>query len=167
MPVDDDAMTANREAGAVLSPPSFEETYRACYGQLTRVAHLITGSNEVAEEVVQDAFVALYPRYATVERPDGYLYRSVVNGCRTWIRRKQTGLRVVRPERAGVTAAPELDETWTALAGLSPHQRTVVVLRFYADLPLAEIGELMGCRTGTVKSQLHRALGQLKDVIVR
>ena len=152
---------------ADVASPSFEATYRACYAQLTRVAHLITGSNEVAEEVVQDAFVALYPRFASIERPDGYLYRSVVNGCRTWIRRKQTAVRVLHPEPVRPADAPELDETWAALAGLSERQRAVVVLRYYADLPLAEIAALMGCRTGTVKSQLHRALDQLKDVISR
>lgn len=152
---------------ADVASPSFEDTYRACYPQLTRVAHMITGSNEVAEEVVQDAFVALYPRFATVERPDGYLYRSVVNGCRTWIRRKQTAVRVLRPEPARPADAPEIDETWAALGRLSDRRRAVVVLRYYADLPLAEIAALLCCRTGTVKSQLHRALDQLKDVISR
>jgi hypothetical protein len=51
---DDDPATTG-EAAAVLVPASFEETYRACYRCLTRVAHLILGSNEVAEEIVQDA----------------------------------------------------------------------------------------------------------------
>jgi RNA polymerase sigma factor (sigma-70 family) len=164
---DDEAITAGGEVAAVLRPPSFEETYRASYRQLTQVAHLITGSNDVAEEVVQDAFVALYPRFATVDNPGGYLYRSVVNGCRTWMRRRDARVRLGRAEPLRVAKAPELDETWSALLGLSPRLRTVVVLRYYADLPLAQIGELVGCPTGTVKSQLHRALSQLRGVIER
>jgi RNA polymerase sigma factor (sigma-70 family) len=161
---DDDPVTTG-EAAAVLAPASFEETYRACYRRLTRVAHLILGSNEVAEEIVQDAFVALYPRFAAVQSPEAYLRRTVVNGCRAWIRRKQTGYRLARPEVATTARAPELDETWAALDRLTPGQRTLVVLRYYGDLSLAEIAELTGTRLGTVKSQLHRALVQLKDVL--
>jgi RNA polymerase sigma-70 factor (sigma-E family) len=161
---DDDPVTSG-EAAAVLALASFEETYRACYRRLTRVAHLILGSNEVAEEIVQDAFVALYPRFASVQSPEAYLRRTVVNGCRAWIRRKQTGYRLARPEVAITARAPELDETWAALDRLTPGQRTAVVLRYYGDLSLAEIAELTGTRVGTVKSQLHRALAQLKEVL--
>jgi DNA-directed RNA polymerase specialized sigma24 family protein len=69
------------------------------------------------------------------------------------------------PVRSYAAGPPELDETRAALDRLSPSQRTAVVLRFYGDLPLAEIAELTGNRLGTVKSQLHRALAQLKDVL--
>ena len=165
---DDEAASGGDQAAApVLPVATFEETYRACYVRLTRVAHLLTGSNEVAEEVVQDAFVALYPRFGTVDNPGGYLYRSVVNGCRGWARRRAKADHLALAEPAKVAGAPELDETWAALAGLSARKRAIVVLRFYEDLPLAEIGEVLGCRTGTVKSQLHRALEQLGRVVVR
>ena len=164
---DDEAASGGDEAAAVLPAASFEEIYRTCYVRLTRAAHLLTGSNEVAEEVVQDAFVALYPRFGTVENPGGYLYRSVVNGCRTWARRRATADRLARAEPATAAGAPELDETWAALAALPTRKRAIVVLRFYEDLPLAEIGEVLGCRIGTVKSQLHRALEQLEKVVVR
>jgi DNA-directed RNA polymerase specialized sigma24 family protein len=72
---------------------------------------------------------------AAVQSPDAYLYRTVVNGCRAWIRRKQTGARLARPEATPPARAPELDETRAALDRLSPSQRTAVVLRFYGDLP--------------------------------
>jgi RNA polymerase sigma factor (sigma-70 family) len=164
---DDGATTASGEA-AVGLVPTFEDVYRSSYRDLTRVAHLLTGSNEVAEEVVQDAFVALYPRFGTIDNPGGYLYRSVVNGGRSWLRRRQTGERIGRAEPPPrMDGLPELDETWAALDRLTPRQRAIVVLRFYADLPLAEIGDLLGCRTGTVKSQLHRALGSLRTVVER
>ncbi len=162
---DDEATTASGPATAQAR--SFEDIYRECYAPLTRVAHLITGSNEVAEEVVQDAFVALYPRYTTIDNPGGYLYRSVVNGCRGCLRRRQTVARFTRAEPLPVAAMPELDETWAALDALTPRQRAIVVLRFYADLPLGEIADVLECRTGTVKSMLHRALGQLREVVVR
>jgi RNA polymerase sigma factor (sigma-70 family) len=134
---------------------------------MVQTAHLITGSNETAEEVVQDAFVALYPRFGGLEDPGGYLYRSVVNGALARHRRGRVAQRflpLIAPANVG---APELDETWIALRRLPPRRRAAVVLRFYADLSLAEIALVLGCREGTVKSMLHRGLAQLKDVITR
>jgi RNA polymerase sigma factor (sigma-70 family) len=114
---------------------------------------------------VQDAFVQLYPRFGDLADPVPYLYRSVVNGC--WSRRRHR--RVVERLRhltsqSGV-ASLEVDETWNALRRLSPRRRAVVVLRYYEDLPLAEIAPILGCRPGTVKSMLHRALAELKEVV--
>lgn len=146
---------------------SYEQAYRACYGRLTRVAYLITGSNEAAEEVVQDAFVALYPRFTRVRSPEAYLYRSVVNGSRGWLRRRWMADRLGHRPVVTEVPAPELDETREALDQLPPGRRAVVVLRFYADLSLPEIAAALGCGTGTVKSQLHRGLAQLRKVIER
>ncbi|HET7489614.1 MAG TPA: sigma-70 family RNA polymerase sigma factor [Acidimicrobiales bacterium] len=60
-----------------------------------------------------------------------------------------------------------MDETLAALAGLSARHRAALVLKFYADLPEAEIAEALGCRPGTVKSLLHRGLAALKEKIER
>jgi RNA polymerase sigma factor (sigma-70 family) len=144
---------------------TFEDVYRSDYARMVRAAHLLTGSNESAEEIVQDAFVALYPRFALLDDPSGYLYRSVVNGCLTQHRRGRVVQRLRHLTAAGDAAPPEFDETWHALKRLPPRRRAAVVLRYYADLPLAEIAAVLGCQVGTVKSMLHRALAQLKDVI--
>jgi RNA polymerase sigma factor (sigma-70 family) len=146
---------------------SFEDVYRADYARMVRAAHLITGSNETAEEVVQDAFVALYPRFAGLEDPSGYLYRSVVNGALSLHRRNRVARRLRHLTTPATVTAPEIDETWIALKRLPPRRRAVVVLRFYADFPLAEIANVLGCEEGTVKSMLNRGLAQLKDVICR
>lgn len=146
---------------------AFEAVYRSDYARLVRAAHMLTGSNETAEEVVQEAFVALYPRFDTVAEPTGYLYRSVVNGC--WARRRKRRVvdRLGALRQPNAIESPEIDEAWTALRRLSARRRMALVLRFYADLPLADIAEAMGCSTGTVKSLLHRGLAQLKEVIDR
>jgi RNA polymerase sigma factor (sigma-70 family) len=153
---------------SATEPPvagSFEEVYRASYARMVRTAHLLTGSNETAEEVVQDAFVRLYPRFDTLLDPTGYLYRSVVNGCWAGHRRRRVFERL-RPLRVATEAGPpEIDETWTALGRLPPRRRAVIILRFYADLPIADIAQVLDCPTGTVKSLLHRALVQLKEVL--
>ncbi len=61
-----------------------------------------------------------------------------------------------------IVREPEIDETWDALNRLPFRQRAVLALAYYADLPEAEIAELLGCRLGTVKSARHRALRALK-----
>jgi RNA polymerase sigma-70 factor (sigma-E family) len=154
---------------SAAEPPvagSFEDVYRSSYARMVRTAHMLTGSSETAEEVVQDAFVRLYPRFDTVQDPAGYLYRSVVNGCWAGHRRRRVVERL-RPLQSIVNDAspPEIDETWTALRRLPPRRRAVIVLRFYADLPIADIAQVLDCPTGTVKSLLHRSLAQLKDVL--
>jgi RNA polymerase sigma-70 factor (sigma-E family) len=155
--LDDDAVDDRRRA--------FEALYVSHYQGMVRFAHLLTGSKGSAEEVVQDAFVALYRRFDRVDNPAGYLRVSVVNGCRSLARRHALVNRKTVYPPPSESGAPEIDETWAALARLSPRRRAAVVLRYYADLPEQEIADVLGCRVGTVKSLLSRALGQLKQVI--
>jgi RNA polymerase sigma-70 factor (sigma-E family) len=161
-----DVLASAAPAVPVAFPRSFDEVYRTDYKRLVQVAHLITGSNETAEDVVQDAFVRLYDRFDTIGDPGGYLYRSVVNGCWQGQRRRRVVERLRHlTAQSDIVAASEIDEMWTALRQLPPRRRAVIVLRFYADLPLAEIAEVLECRLGTVKSMLHRALAELREVI--
>lgn len=146
---------------------SCEDFFRDNYARMVRVAHMLTGSNETAEDIVQDAFVKLYPRFHEVADPGGYLYRSVVNGCWSRHRHRQVVERYRHLTAPDTVADTEIDETWAALRHLQPRRRAVIVLRYYADLPLAEIARILECRPGTVKSMLHRALADLKEVIDR
>jgi RNA polymerase sigma factor (sigma-70 family) len=125
------------------------------------LARLLTGSFEVAEEVVQEAFAKLQTRSDTAENPDQYLRAIVVNLCRGHLRRLRFE-RAFRPDARIVVPAPDLDETWAAVCRLPSRQRAVVALRYYEDLPEAEIARVLGCRLGTVKSSLHRALAVLR-----
>jgi len=163
-----DARTAPVEAPSLrVLTASYEDFYRANYARMVSVAHMLTGSNEAAEDVVQDAFVKLYPRFERVTDPAGYLYRSVVNGCWSRRRRRQVVERYRHLTVPGRAPDTELDETWAALRHLQPRRRAAIVLRYYADLPLAEIARILECRPGTVKSMLHRALADLKEVLDR
>ena len=145
---------------------TYEDVYRSDYVRLVRVARLLTGSNEVAEDVVQDAFVRLYPCFDTVAQPSGYLYRSVVNGCWTRHRHRRVVERLRHlTTRSSEVALDEIDETRGVLRLLAPRQRAVVVLRYYADLPLADIADVLGVSTGTVKSTLHDAHAALREVV--
>ena len=157
------------EVGAVSevrTAPSFAALYAEAYVPMVRMAHLMTGSNTAAEELVQDAFVKVFKRFDALDNPGAYLRICVVNACRSWHRRRfLERTRGVAP--AETASPPEHHDLLASLATLNQRQRAAVVLRFYEDLPEAEIAGLLGCRPGTVKSLLSRALDQLREVIER
>ena len=135
---------------------------------MLKLARLLTGSSEVAEELVQDAFVAVFRRMSKIDNLGGYLRRTVVNNCHSEMRRRATERRKVHivAGRSELQLPPELDETWQALARLKPKQRTAVVLRYYEDLTIREVAELMGIREGTVKSLVHRGIRELRNEVM-
>jgi RNA polymerase sigma-70 factor (sigma-E family) len=160
------AMAAADDGSWVVEDVSFEDLFARHYGPMVRLAHLLVGSNAVAEELVQDAFAKVHGRWATVTNPAAYLRRAVVNACRNEHRRRAVRRRaVLDPAPRAVDDAPA--ELLDALAGLPHRQRAAIVLRFYEDLPEADIARALGCRPGTVKSLLHRGLAQLREVVER
>jgi RNA polymerase sigma-70 factor (sigma-E family) len=153
------------------SAERFDQLFQANVLGLVRLAHLITGSNDVAEELVQDAFVELYRRWDTIERPDAYVRSAVINRSRSAIRRRALGVRVHRQVESMTVLPADIEPTdWQligALAHLSERQRVAVVLRYWADLSEKEIADELSCRPGTVKSLLARALERLREVVER
>lgn len=139
----------------------FREVYETALPHLVRLAHLITGSNSAAEDVVHDVFVAAYRKWERIDDHDGYLYRAVVNRSRSVLRR-----RVVEAKHPTETFAadlpPELDQVWMALSRIPAKRRTALVLRYYADLSVDEIAETMKVRPATVRSLIHRGLLSMK-----
>jgi RNA polymerase sigma-70 factor (sigma-E family) len=137
---------------------------------LLRTAFLLTGDAHTAEDVVATALAKLYLAWDRIrerESVDGYVRRIITNETtslwrRPWRRREVAS--DVLPERGhddvyddGRTAA-----VWQAVAALPPRQRAVVVLRYYEQLSEAEIAQVLGVSTGTVKSQASRALATLR-----
>ena len=155
-----------RLVGAVAWSSGLAELYRREYAPMVRLAHLLTGSNEAAEDVVQDSFVRLYRSWHRADQPGAYLRTIVVNRCRSWHRRQRMERdRLPRPVPDIVDA--EARELLDALGRLGLRQRTALVLRFYADLSEADVAQALGCRPGTVKSLVHRGLRQMEGVIER
>jgi RNA polymerase sigma factor (sigma-70 family) len=140
--------------------------YEARYRDLVRLAYLLTGSVEVAEELVQDAFVAARRSWADVRDPFPYLRSAVVNRTRTWGRRLQLERRHARDQEER-SVGLEADELWDALSVLNERQRAAIVLRFYEDLPDADIAAVLGCRPATVRTAIHRGLAALRKEIDR
>ena len=146
---------------------SFEDCYRDCHDALVRVAFLLTGSLEVAQDVVQDAFVRLHGKWLGVREPEAYLRRSVVNGCRSQQRRAARERAHRERERPVAITHDGLDhgDLDDALAALPYRQRAALVLRFFDDLSEAQTADALGCRPGTVGSLVHRGIEQLRRTI--
>ena len=140
---------------------------------LTRLAFLMLGDRGTAEDVVQEAFYGLYrawDRLPTHDNAAGYLRVSVLNGCRSVIRRSR---RVPALIEVGSAASAEADALLgedrraavAALRRLPPRQREALVLRYFADLPVSEIATAMGVSPGTVKSTTARGLATLARML--
>jgi RNA polymerase sigma factor (sigma-70 family) len=140
----------------------FADAYALHRVPLLRLALLLTGSRDQAEDVVQAVFTTAYPRWAAIDEPRAYLRRAVVNASNDLHRRRARASRLPR-EPEPVTSIPEVDETWAVLVGLPVRQRTVVVLHFYEDQSLADIARLLGRPAATVRSDLRRALSTLRS----
>jgi len=161
-------------------PPSgtgLESVHRDEYAPLVRLAALVLGDAGLAEQVVQDAFVRLYVRWGgmrRIERPGAYLRNSVLNGCRSQLRRRRvsdrhearrTVLATPATPEAEALASVEHDRIVGALRSVSGRQREALVLRYYLDLSEAEIAAAMGVSAGSVKTHLHRGLAALAELL--
>jgi RNA polymerase sigma-70 factor (sigma-E family) len=142
--------------------------------EATRLAFLLTGERETAEDLAQDAFINAAGRFQDLRAQDAfsaYLMKTLVNGCRAHWRRRHVERKYLRRT---VGNSPmndrrsELEDRLAileALDGLSPRQRTAVVLRHYVDLSESRTADLMGCSVGTVKTLTSRGLATLRGRI--
>lgn len=150
--------------------------YTAEYASLVRLATLLIGDVGTAEEVVQDCFVALHPRWARL-RDQGtgaaYLRRSVMNRCRSVQRHRSVVNRFLRRTQPGTVPSAESEaidvdrhaDVLAAVRALPVRQREALVLRYYLDLSEAQTAEVMGISPGAVKSHTARALAALRRVL--
>jgi RNA polymerase sigma-70 factor (sigma-E family) len=136
-----------------------------------RTAVLLTGDWHAAEDLVQESLVKLYrawPKLRLDGAPDAYLRQIMVNTQRSWWRarwRRETPAgelpeTVIADFADGSALAAEVRQ---ALQALPRQQRAVLVLRYFADLPEAEVAHLLGCSLGTVKKHTHRGVQALRE----
>ncbi|MFF9620366.1 SigE family RNA polymerase sigma factor [Streptomyces griseosporeus] len=149
----------------------FQEFVRARWSHLVRTAYLLTGDAHHAEDLTQTALAKAFRswrRVARADNPEAYVRRMLVscNSDRFRKRRVTEALTAAPPEVAGrdeaASWADERGALMTALAGLPPRQRAVVVLRYWEDLSEAEVADALGCSPGTVKSQASKGLAKLR-----
>ncbi|WP_084259140.1 SigE family RNA polymerase sigma factor [Microtetraspora malaysiensis] len=146
---------------------TFDEFVRARSGALFRYGVALTGNAHDAADLVQEALLRLGDAWRRVVRkddPEGYVRTVMARQHISWWRRRRREHLVADTPEDGYTD-PLLDGDtglWKEVAGLPPKQRAVLVLRYYEDLPDAEIARILGISQGTVRSQASRALDKLR-----
>jgi RNA polymerase sigma-70 factor (sigma-E family) len=138
--------------------------FTAHFGRMRRLAFLMTGDAAASEDIAMEAFVrtcARWGRVSTYDAPEMYVRKAVINLCRSRVRRA-----IVERRSTHTAPPPEPDhdqahDVRAAVRALPPRQRACVILRYYDDLPEATIAHVLGCSTGTVKSQLSKARATL------
>lgn len=154
-----------RSTGAGGDP--FDEFVLARYQALLRGAFLITGDVHDARDLLHDALARVYGRRSAIRdmaAAEGYVRTTMVRThVSRWRRTRREVLTALPPEGA-VEAEPGWDgQLQGALGGLPPRQRTAVVLRYYMDLPVAQVAEELGCSLPTAKTHLARAMKTLRQ----
>jgi RNA polymerase sigma-70 factor (sigma-E family) len=140
------------------------------FWSLRRMGFLLTGDWGQAEELAQEAMARTFAAWSRVrgyDRPAAYARKVLVNRHRSLLRRAAVEARhalMSRPQESQESDFGGDDLVlWQALQHLSARQRTAIVLRYYLDLPEAEVARLLGVPVGTVKSLVHRGLARLRD----
>jgi RNA polymerase sigma-70 factor (ECF subfamily) len=139
-----------------------------------RLAYRLTGNEEDAEDVVQESFLKAYkslPRFEGKSEFGSWLYRIVTNVAFDALRRRER--RPTEPEAETPSGAPSPERAAegsqigrrlrTAMALLTPSERTAFVLRHFEGRPVAEIAETLGIRTGATKNCIFRAVAKLRS----
>lgn len=174
-----ETLVARGTAGAVAvawdADQAVTALYSANYRSLVRLAAMLVRDAGTAEEVVQDAFVAMHGRWRSLRDPDkalAYIRQVVVNRSRSVLRRRVVAARHVpepAPPRPGAdedtVEAERRTHVLEALRALPQRQREVVALRYYLDLSESQIAEALGISNGAVKSHASRAAAALRTTL--
>ena len=149
-------------------PVAFEAFFEGERVRLLRALYLLTGNRQEAEEVLQDAFIAVWERWDRVgamDDPTGYLYRTAMNRYRSGLRRTSRAARRaigLAQGRDGFADAEDRVALGRALAGLSPRRREAIVLTELLGYGSAEAGKLMGVTDATVRRLAQDARAELR-----
>ena len=146
---------------------NFDEFYQSMYPRLLRLGVALIWSKALAEDHVQDAFAKTYARFATLDEPEAYVRKTLVNEIRVSFRRREMMQRFAPLLRSASTHTDRYtdDSLLKALDSLPLRQRAAVILRYYEQCSEHEIAHALNCRPGTVKSLLSRGLASLRKVV--
>jgi len=151
---------------------AFTELAREAVTRLDRVARLILRDPELARDAVQEALIRAWhdlPGLRDPDRFDAWLHRLTANACFDQARGRRR--RVIEVELDSIDG-PTIGDAVGALADrelvdaamqrLDEHGRAIVVLHYFIGMPLSDVAATLGIPIGTVKSRLHRALGEMR-----
>ena len=158
----------------VESRMDLEDLYVRHTPAAVRLAFLITGDADLAQDIAHDAFLHSVGRFRHLRQAEAfeaYLRRAVVNACTSHFRhRKVEAAYLRRAAREALVDEPDharRDELRMALGGLPARQRAAVVLRYYGDLSEQQTSEALGCSEAAVRSMVARAMETLRERIPR
>src|SRR5262245_34570088 len=167
------AHRAAESAGAEIVDVLFRRHYEA----LVRLAFVMLGDRDAAEDAVQDAFVSVHRNWRTLRDPvsaEAYVRSAVLNRCRSWVRRRGTQ-RAPRPllrvrdqheSREDTTVGrEEVGSLVAVMRTLARRQREVLACRYVLELSVAETAALLEISEGSVKAHTHRGLQTLQQRI--
>lgn len=161
------SVAAQEVSTGQLRQSRFEDFYRLHRDGLARALSLTLRDPHLGAEAADEAMARAYQRWGTVryyDNPVGWTYRVGLHWARSWLRKRRREV----PESTGEPAVWDANPFDPILArqigSLSDHHRSVIVLRFFWDWPIERIAAALDVRPGTVKSRLHRALGELRSI---
>lgn len=175
-----DRVSGERATQSWAADEALTELYASHWHSLVRLSWLLVRDQQVAEESVQDAFVAMHARWSQLRDPDkalAYLRRCVVNTSRSVLRHRTVEDRYLASETTartayGTTSEPSAEDRAVAhdtgrhlvraLGRLPRRQREVLTLRYYCDLSEAQIADALSISAGAVKAHAHRGLASLR-----
>lgn len=151
---------------------SFEAYVQARAAALSRIAYLLTGDHHLAEDLVQQTFLRVAGRWRRIAAggdPDPYVRKVLYHQHISWWRRHRRGVETPLDDAdTPVTDASDRVATAVAvqraLAKLGPRQRAALILRYFEDYTEAQTADILGCRVGTVKSQVRDGLNRLRVI---
>ncbi len=157
---------------------AFESLYRQQSQRAVRTAYLIVGQKAVAEDAAQEAFIQCFREIGRLRNPkafEAWFYRILVRICWRLSEEQRKSLSLdsipngLAPPREQGELPHQIEHMHLreaideAVTKLGRKHKTVVILRYFNDLSVKEIGKVLGCRVGTVKSRLHEARKRLLD----
>ena len=144
----------------------FDAFFHAEYDDQVRRAYLLLRSDEAANDVVHDALIGVYERWAELREPGAYLNRAVINGCRDLLRRRESRRSIVERLRPvandGSPGSGDSVAMDRALGRLPFNQRAAVILRFYGGWTAEEIADALDCSPNSIGPWISRGLAKLR-----
>ena len=156
------------------APLDFEGFCHDVYLPLVRMLTLYCGDRDVARDIAQESMIKVSSRWRAVQQmdnPRGWTWKVSINLANSHYRRKRVEQRSYRALHNGAElSVHERDLSLeisirSMLQTLSPRQREALVLRYYQDMPVAEVAEVMGCSSSTVKKLAARGLAAMRDAM--
>lgn len=159
---------AHSDGFEVRVPGSFELLYQRDYAAVVGLVYGMTGSQWIAEDLAQEAFLRAHrdwSRVAEMASPGGWVRRVALNLARSRWRRLRFEAKsrlLAGPEAASVNQETDIEEFWVEVRRLPRRQAQAVTLHYVEDLPIAQIAAVLGVAEGTVKALLHQGRERLR-----